>query len=220
MSFILDALKKSEAERLRQDAPGFSDVPGSPQEKSAVHWIWIIVVLIGINIIVLVVMFMRPDRLQESVASSPAAESASVLPSELPSKPASAASVPEIVTEANQAQRAAAAVEVTRDSFTPAVIAASQHTGPVPAVASSRASRVTESYATFNDLRLQGLLQLPDMHLDIHVYSSDPEDRFVFVNMSKYRERATLDEGPVVMEITPDGVILEYLGRGFLLPRE
>jgi hypothetical protein len=58
------------------------------------------------------------------------------------------------------------------------------------------------------------------MHLDIHVYSSESEDRFVFVNMSKYKERATLDEGPVVREITPDGVILEYLGTKFLLPRE
>jgi len=215
MSFILDALKKSEAERLRQDTPGFSDVPGSPREKSAVHWIWIIVVLIGINIIVLVVMFMRPDRLQESVAGNPATESTS----ELPSKSASAASSPAIVAEANQAQRPAA--EITTDSFTPAVIdVAPQSTGPVPAVASYQSPRITESYATFNDLRAQGLLQLPDMHLDIHVYSSDPKDRFVFVNMSKYKERATLDEGPVVMEITPDGVILEFRGTGFLLPRE
>jgi hypothetical protein len=38
--------------------------------------------------------------------------------------------------------------------------------------------------------------------------------------MSKYKEGGTLDEGPVVREITPDGVILEYLGTGFLLPRE
>jgi len=215
MSFILDALKKSEAERLRQDTPGFSDVPGSPREKSAVHWIWIIVVLIGINIIVLVVMFMRPDRLQESVAGNPATESTS----ELPSKSASADSSPAIVAEANQTQRPAA--EITTDSFTPAVIdVAPQSTGPVPAVASYQSPRITESYATFNDLRAQGLLQLPDMHLDIHVYSSDPKDRFVFVNMSKYKERATLDEGPVVMEITPDGVILEFRGTGFLLPRE
>jgi general secretion pathway protein B len=215
MSFILDALKKSEAERLRQDTPGFADVPGSPQEKSAVHWIWIIVVLIGINIIVLVVMFMRPDRLEESVAGNPATESAS----ESPSKSASAASSPVIVAEANQTQRPAA--EITTDSFTPAVIdVAPQSTVPVPAVASYQSPRITESYATFDDLRVQGLLQLPDMHLDIHVYSSDPKDRFVFVNMSKYKERATLDEGPVVMEITPDGVILEYRGTGFLLPRE
>ncbi len=90
----------------------------------------------------------------------------------------------------------------------------------MPGVASVQAPRITESYATFNDLRAQGLLLLPDMHLDIHVYSSKPEDRFVFVNMSKYKESATLDEGPVVKAITPEGVILEYLGTGFLLPRE
>ena len=214
MSFILDALKKSEADRLRQDAPGFSAVPDSTSEKSAVHWIWIIVVLIGINIIVLVVMFLRPDRLQDSVASSPAAES----PSVLPSNSASADRRSAIVTETSRTEPATAAM--TRDIFNPAVISAGRRSEPVPGVASVQVPRITESYATFNDLRAQGLLQLPDMHLDIHVYSSKPEDRFVFVNMSKYKESATLDEGPVVKAITPEGVILEYLGTGFLLPRE
>jgi hypothetical protein len=109
---------------------------------------------------------------------------------------------------------------MTRDVFNPAVISAGRRSEPVPGVASVQVPRITESYATFNDLRAQGLLLLPDMHLDIHVYSSDPEDRFVFVNMSKYKENATLDEGPVVKAITPEGVILEYLGKGFLLPRE
>jgi general secretion pathway protein B len=79
---------------------------------------------------------------------------------------------------------------------------------------------ITESYATFNDLRANGTLVLPDLHLDIHVYSDQPAERFVFVNMNKYREQARLAEGPLVKEITPEGVILEYLGNGFLLPRE
>ena len=201
MSFILDALKKSEAERLRKDAPGFSDVPGTAREKSASHWIWIVVALIGINIVVLVVIFMRPDHLQNPVASQPIAESTLESPSVSPSELASAASFPETVVEAKPAQ-------------------APQNGEAVPAVASYETQQITESYATFNDLRAQGLLQLPDMHLDIHVYSSEPADRFVFVNMTKYKERATLDEGPVVTEITPDGVILEYRGTGFLLPRE
>jgi hypothetical protein len=170
--------------------------------------------LIGINIIVLVVMFLRPDRLQDSVASAPAAES----PSVLPSNSTSADRRPSIVTETSRTEPAAAAM--TGDIFNPAVIAAGRRSEPVPGVASVQVPRITESYATFNDLRAQGLLQLPDMHLDIHVYSSNPEDRFVFVNMSKYKERATLDEGPVVKAITPEGVILEYLGTGFLLPRE
>jgi general secretion pathway protein B len=211
MSFILDALKKSEAERLRRDAPSFADVPGNVREKSAVHWIWIIVVLIGINIIVLVVMFMRPDRLQDAIVSNPATESAS--------GPTEAASRPAIVVEAKQSEPPAAAMPA--NSASPAAIdAAPQRAVPTPAVASHKPPRVTESYATFNDLRAQGLLSLPDMHLDIHVYSSNPADRFVFVNMSKYKEHATLDEGPVVKEITPDGVILDFRGTAFLLPRE
>jgi general secretion pathway protein B len=80
--------------------------------------------------------------------------------------------------------------------------------------------KISQVYATFNELRANGTIMLPDLHLDIHVYSEHPADRFVFVNMSKYREQGKLTEGPVVKEITPEGVILEHLGNGFLLPRE
>jgi general secretion pathway protein B len=63
-------------------------------------------------------------------------------------------------------------------------------------------------------------MQLPDLHLDIHVYSEVPKDRFVFINMSKLREGSQLAEGPVVAEITPDGVVLGHQGQYFLLSRE
>ena len=63
-------------------------------------------------------------------------------------------------------------------------------------------------------------MHLPDLHLDIHVYSEQPGDRFVFVNMSKYTEFTSLAEGPMVKEIVPEGVILEHLGNEFLLPRQ
>jgi general secretion pathway protein B len=79
---------------------------------------------------------------------------------------------------------------------------------------------VSQGLPSFNELRVRGVFQLPDMHLDIHVYSGQPADRFVFVNMSKYKENATLAEGPVLREITPEGIVLEYQGNRFLLPRE
>lgn len=208
MSFILDALKKSEAERVRQDTPGFSDVPGSSKEKSASHWIWIIVVLIGINLTVLVVMFINPDNAQEANTAIPIAEA-----------PAESNSLPENVAEAKRSQT----VVLERGSGSAATASADvvEQDAPPPITADYHSiPKVSESVATFNDLRAQGMLTLPDMHLDIHVYSREPEDRFVFVNMSKYKENAVLDEGPVVREITPDGVILDYLGTGFLLPRE
>ena len=75
-------------------------------------------------------------------------------------------------------------------------------------------------YRSFNEVRLDGTVQLPDLHLDLHVYNSKPAERFVFINMSKYGEKATLGEGPLVVEIVPEGVVLEYFGTRFLLPRE
>ena len=81
-------------------------------------------------------------------------------------------------------------------------------------------SAINQSYESFNVLRAKGLLDLPDLHLDIHVYSGESADRFVFINMTKYRENGKLSEGPVVKQITPDGVVLGYQGTDFLLPRE
>ena len=75
-------------------------------------------------------------------------------------------------------------------------------------------------HPTLQEVRARGALNLPELHLDIHVYSNEPEDRFVFINMSKLREGSQLDEGPVVAEITPDGVILGHQGQFFILPRE
>ncbi len=89
----------------------------------------------------------------------------------------------------------------------------SQDTGEIKAT-------IVDGLPSFNELRANGTLQLADLHLDIHVYSTTPSERFVFINMSRYEEQATLAEGPDVREITPDGVILEHLGTRFLLPRE
>jgi general secretion pathway protein B len=61
---------------------------------------------------------------------------------------------------------------------------------------------------------------LPEMRLDIHVYSTKPQDRFVFVNMRKYVEGQMLSEGPLLERISPDGAILNQNGTRFLLPRQ
>ena len=42
----------------------------------------------------------------------------------------------------------------------------------------------------------------------------------MFVNMQKHQEGSTLESGPRIEAITPDGVILDYRGTRFVLPRE
>ena len=210
MSYILDALKKSESERLRQDAPGFADVPNRVPGKSPARWIWIVAALLLVNVAALVAVVFRPGQEppQEIAAQDVAHDAASPSFSDIVRQAKRNAAADVAVPVAETAAPAPSTVEP------PAGIAPPMNDEPI------ELATVTEAPATFNDLRAQGVLQLPDMHLDIHVYSGRPEDRFVFVNMSKYTERATLSEGPLVREITPEGVILQYQGTEFLLPRE
>lgn len=75
-------------------------------------------------------------------------------------------------------------------------------------------------YPTFNEVRAEGIVDLPPLRIDIHVYSENAADRFVFINMNRHKERSTLSEGPQILEIVPEGVVLEYRGTRFVLPRE
>jgi general secretion pathway protein B len=60
--------------------------------------------------------------------------------------------------------------------------------------------------------RIQGRLVL-----NMHVYSSNTDGRFVLLNMKKYSEGDRLFEGPTIDRITEDGVILSMDGRQFRL---
>jgi general secretion pathway protein B len=207
MSFILDALKKSETERQRQNAPGFTDVPDATDPPRAPRWLWVLGALLAINLIVLLGVMLRP----ELWPGTDIAEPADVAPAAAAAD--RGASFSEMVEEAKKKQTGPLANE------SPGPTANEQPEARTPPDVKTPAT-VAQIYATFNELRANGTIVLPDLHLDIHVYSEQPADRFVFVNMNKYREHATLTEGPLVKEITPEGVILEHQGAGFLLPRE
>lgn len=209
MSFILDALKKSEAERLRKNTPGIASIPESSSRKKSTKWIWLALGLVAINLMVLAGLLFKVDRLPgqaeapitgviEEVRDQPEVSVSDAAP-DVERNQSAATDVPS-VTGIEEQQPDPAASEL--------------------AVSAPQTGTVNDGLKTFNDLRATGILQLPDMHLDIHVYSGQPADRFVFVNMSKYKENSTLTEGPVVSEITQNGVVLQYQGTTFLLPRE
>lgn len=61
---------------------------------------------------------------------------------------------------------------------------------------------------------------LPSLHLDVHGYANNPAERFVVINLHRYQVGDTLAEGPRVVDIVPQGVVLEYQGSRFLLPRQ
>ena len=73
---------------------------------------------------------------------------------------------------------------------------------------------------SISELNLSGPQALPELHLDVHVFATKPSERFVYINMRKYREGATLEEGPLLERIRRDGVILNFQGVRFVLPRQ
>lgn len=77
-----------------------------------------------------------------------------------------------------------------------------------------------EVLPSINELNVAGQPALANLHLDVHVYATQPSERFVYINMRKYREGATLAEGPVLEHIRRDGVVLNYQGLRFVLPRQ
>jgi general secretion pathway protein B len=77
-----------------------------------------------------------------------------------------------------------------------------------------------EVLPSINEINLTGAQALPELHLDVHVFATQAAERFVFINMRKYHEGATLQEGPTLERIRRDGVILNYNGLRFLLPRQ
>jgi general secretion pathway protein B len=60
----------------------------------------------------------------------------------------------------------------------------------------------------------------PALRLDLHVYSSNPAERYALINMRKLREGDTNEDGIVVKEITRSGVVLRYHGEELLLARD
>jgi len=212
MSFILDALKKSETDRQQHSGAEFTSVPTSPQPPSIPRWLWVVGLLLTINFVVLIGLLIRPDAGTPN-QTLPSSGHTTALPT-----------TDDLPKPSFEEQVAAARKSPPDQQLESPVVEANQSTQNIvkPVLISQDPSKVPASdlYPTLQEVRVRGAIDLPDLHLDIHVFSPNPDDRFVFVNMSKLREGSTLAEGPVVAEITPGGVVLRHDGQLFLLPRE
>lgn len=248
MSFILEALKKSENERQRKIGPSLADVQSRASRSEKPWWAIAVGALLVVNLAVLVIVLVRNDdatpvreTVQETTPSpTPSRETArstSLTATPPPARPVQRvgviASSPSVRSLADEADFDAA-LDTFADTHPNLAAAATVPEGPsivrpieAPAVAPASVSRPygtqdsepAEVLPTVRDLAASGT-NLPEMHLDIHVHSPNPSERFVFVNMRKYIEGQALSEGPTVERITAQGVVLNQAGLRFLLPRQ
>lgn len=123
------------------------------------------------------------------------------LPPGRPGRQAAAEPVPQPESEQTPAPEVAAPAPAP-------VIVAAPAAAPPPVEASVRPLK--EMPPAFRS-------EFPRLVLDVHVYNDNPLRRFVLINGKKYRETDTLLDGPRVVEITPDGVIVEHRGSRVLV---
>lgn len=233
MSFILDALRRAETQRGNQPPAIAADGSlGNIAEKSssmpAPRRIAVLL-LAAVAIAVLAINFLNPQdtntpvNAESDYRTTPAqTERLSTIAPDTPLREV-AESGRRVVRPLGAEVREPTPARSNSTVITPGTVSVSQ----APLSSSDTPTRTFTNLAndrganqtplpSYTELVLSGW-KMPEFHLDIHVYASAPERRFVFVNNRKYREGEQLDEGGTVERITPVGVVLNHRGRRFEL---
>jgi general secretion pathway protein B len=230
MSFILDALKKSESERQRQSGPALFEVKVAQPRGRFAPWAVLLGALLMVNLVIVAWLALRSPK---TVRGVPAVVSAPAPARTMVSAPATQgftappASAPVAVPASEPPDTSAARTMSAPGDGTPEAGATADDYAPAvePPAGSGKpvgsATRATESgLPTYQDAAAAPGAGIPELRLDLHVFAAKPADRFVFINMVKLREGESLPQGVHVDNITPDGAILSYHGSRFVLMRE
>ncbi|MHB1869425.1 MAG: general secretion pathway protein GspB [Steroidobacteraceae bacterium] len=235
MSFILDALKKSENARQRQAGPALFEVRVTPPRRGLPIWAIVIGILLLTNGTVLTWMLLR--RPAAPTGPVPAIVPATVRPAAGPAAASATppASVePRVLTPVSVAPTSPAGPGAVSGrpataSAAPASMAPAEPAAPppgspaagdlAPALQPPPAAAAAAGLPLYAQIAAGPGTQLPALHMDLHVYDPVPSKRFVMINMHKLRQGDSLTDGVTVVQIRPDGVVLSYQGRKFLMPR-
>ncbi len=228
MSYILDALRKSDQQRRQGAAPNLTSAPIQAAEAARPNMLWFALLAIALLIAGIVIGWWRPwqsslqppapPALVEQAPDIRARETRSV-PVEprrqvLPPVPLPAPAL--LVTAPVQAPPASAAVAkpVQIAAATP-VPSAPLVAKPSPASAEPAQAMAKPKVLTRADLPPAIQQEIPKIVVALHAYSSKPGSRLVSVNDQLLHEGEALIPGLILEEITPDGMVFSYKGYRF-----
>jgi general secretion pathway protein B len=220
MSFILDALRKSEHERQRSALPGLAQVPLATPPTELPRWTLVVIGVLVAAVVVLGAAWWQSTRAPAEVAAErtvarpvqlPAPTSTSVAPTAATSPLADRVATLQPPAEVPAADRSDTGLAAAASASSPEPSAAEPSfeppTADEPALPSAAA------------LAAEGV-PLPELRLELHRFREQARERFVFINGRKYVEGDRLAEGPQIVSIVPTGAVLVHSGRRFLLVPE
>ena len=227
MSYILDALKKSEQERGRGDIPGVQTVHSSSlnyhgQKKA--YWPYLLIVAVLLNLIAIIYFIVDRDQIAPAEVATPPLTATS---------PAEQATHDTAIIQASQTAdiQTSDTTTVTDDSMksddeliTTATSSPTQQAmtaekaEPEPASpAVTRSATVTPEKQVIEFYELPAAIkqQLPAIIISAHVYSSNPLQRSIVINNNFMEEGEYVIDELRLHEITPDGAIFDFRDTRF-----
>lgn len=238
MSLILEALRKSEAERRRGKAPDLSaelPPPALPRRGRVPAWAGIAATLVLLLLAAWWLRGSRPiaggDVVAEAapVVSDDTAEVTEATDAQEPSSSGNAfprieriapplPAAPEAAPPAPAAAAAAPPATVTANVMPSAPAAAPRPApGMPPATRPPPAPARDAPIPTVAELSAEERRQLPAMKLSMHLWNERPAQRFVILDGIRYGEGDRIGTA-VITGIDPDGVVLDLDGRAVRLP--
>jgi general secretion pathway protein B len=215
MSYILDALKKSEQERGRGSAPNVQTLHSSSlnyRSNKTQLWPYMLLGAVLLNLAALFYfMLAKPDTDSAARLSQP----------ELPETVIAA--TPASTQPANRMYPAAAAEPVPKTDVTvyKPISLPDSRDGSAQAASTSLRSENT-SLAQFSgtiperdELPANVQQHIPMMEFSAHVYSSNPLQRSIVINGRFMEEGDYLASDLFLSEITPKGAIFDFQGHLF-----
>jgi general secretion pathway protein B len=219
MSYILDALRKSEQQRQRTNAPTLLHapvLPASPKPVRLVSSLALAVSLIGAGMLLGWLQPWKGDMhpvavLPDAPRSQPLSPPPPLaLPMPLKAAGQTAPSLPP-----NAGVPATRAPEAARPVIADGVADADHReraaaSKPQPAAPAGQVMRQSE-------LPSEVQQALPGIMIAFHQYSVVPAERRVMINNSVLREGELIAPGVRLEQITPDGVVIDF--QGYLFAR-
>jgi len=201
MSYILEALKKSDQQRQRGATPTLQVAQvtvAAPKRPMFIYYGLLAAVLLVTGIMI---GWLRPWQTEQPpVETEPMAT-----PSPIP------------ITE--QAVHLAGEMQPGNSALIssgPSSAAAPAPDKTMPEKPASPADVAQQQEALpLNELPLQIQQEIPAMTVQFHSYSNEPSERLVSVNSIRLREGGSLMLGLRLEQITPDGMIFNYKGYRF-----
>lgn len=230
MSYILEALKKSDQQRQRGATPTLLAAQVSvaaPKQPLLVYYGLLAAVLLGAGI---TIGWLRPWQAEQPApAAEPGAARSAIPalqqaaptplpePSEMARKTAQELLAPHSATAGQPAPRVdAMQPDIPAPASTGMHSAAASDPAPMPEKPAGPAGAVQEQGA-IPMAELPRTIQqgIPAMTIQLHAYSGNPAERLVSINSRMLREGGYLTPDIRLEQITPDGMIFSYRGYRF-----